>query len=292
MSINCFKNGITAIFGIVSAKKDISFIMGLFRRYGYNECTFNFKEDSLMRFQGKTALVTGAAAGIGRACALLLAEEGANVILLDVNREKLLSVKDEVEGHGVRALAYTCDISDETLVKQVIGEALADLGKIDVLINNAAIWRTHSDFVDTTSGEWRKFLDINVMGTVYVTQAVLPSMLAQKYGRIVNVASVAGVYGIKTMAHYSATKGAVIAMTRALAKEVVNDGVLVNAVSPGSVSPAEEADIDFVKPSPLPYMGRTGSDRENANLILFLASDDATYISGQNIQIDGCRKQI
>ena len=129
------------------------------------------------------------------------------------------------------------------------------------------------------------------MGVVYFTQAVLPKMLENKYGRIINVASVAGVYGNAMMAHYSATKGAVIALTKALAKEVGDKGILVNSVSPGSVSPAECDDIDYTQESPLSYMGRTGSDRENANLICFLASDEASYISGQNIQIDGCRKK-
>jgi NAD(P)-dependent dehydrogenase (short-subunit alcohol dehydrogenase family) len=245
-----------------------------------------------MRFEGRVALVTGAAAGIGRACALLFARDGADVILMDVNREKLEAVKLEIEGTGRRALSYVTDISDEAAVKASVADAISKLGKIDILVNNAAIWRTHSNFSETSSETWRKFLDINVMGTVYVTQAALPSMLAQKYGRIINVASVAGVFGIRTMAHYSASKAAVIAMSRALAKEVVNDGILVNAVSPGSVSPGEIEDIDFVKESNLPYMGRTGSDRENANLILFLASDEASYISGQNIQIDGCRRQL
>ena len=117
-------------------------------------------------------------------------------------------------------------------------------------------------------------------------------MLENAYGRIINVASVAGVYGNAKMAHYSATKGAVIAMTRALAKEVTDQGVLVNCVSPGSVSNSQNEDIDFFSPSELSFMGRTGTDRENANLILFLASDEASYISGQNIQIDGCRKKM
>ena len=121
---------------------------------------------------------------------------------------------------------------------------------------------------------------------------MIGGMLENAYGRIINVASVAGVYGNAKMAHYSATKGAVIAMTRALAKEVTDQGVLVNCVSPGSVSNSQNEDIDFFSPSELSFMGRTGTDRENANLILFLASDEASYISGQNIQIDGCRKKM
>ena len=117
-------------------------------------------------------------------------------------------------------------------------------------------------------------------------------MVKNGYGRIINVASVAGVYGNAKMSAYSATKGAVIAFTKALAKEVTSKGVLVNAVSPGSVSPSDISDIDHSQPSELSFMGRTGTDRENADLICFLASDKASYISGQNIQIDGCRKRM
>ena len=117
-------------------------------------------------------------------------------------------------------------------------------------------------------------------------------MVEAGYGRIVNVASVTGVYGSGNMVHYSTTKGALIAMTKALAKEVVEKGVLINAVSPGSVSPASNEDYNYTQPTPLSYMGRTGSDMENANLICFLASDEASYISGQNIQIDGSRRKI
>ena len=116
-------------------------------------------------------------------------------------------------------------------------------------------------------------------------------MLENGYGRIINVSSVAGVYGNANMVHYSATKGALIAMTKALAKEVTDKGVLVNCVSPGSVSPSENKDMNYFENSELSFMGRTGTDMENANLIFFLASDEASYISGQNIQIDGCRKK-
>lgn len=245
-----------------------------------------------MNFQNKTALVTGASVGIGRAAAQLLAENGASLILLDVNYEKLEAVKEELRAYTESVLIYHCDISDEARVGEVVADALAQCGRIDILVNNAALWRCSSNFVDTPTEEWRRFFDVNVMGTVYVTKAVLPSMIAQHYGRIVNVASVAGIYGNRKMAHYSATKGAVISFTQSLAKEVVNDGILVNAVSPGSVSPSSNEDIDFSQPTELSYMGRTGTDRENADLICFLASDRAGYITGQNIQIDGCRKRL
>lgn len=245
-----------------------------------------------MNFNNKVALVTGAAVGIGRATALSLTQNGASVILLDNNGEKLEVLKKELVSYGDKILSFVCDISDEESVYKVVKESLDTFGKIDILINNAALWRDKSNFIDTPIDVWKKYIDINIMGTIYITKAVLPSMIEQGYGRIINVASVAGVYGNKEMAHYSATKGAVISFTKALAKEVVGNGVLVNAVSPGSVSPSNENDIDYHRPTDLSYMGRTGTDRENADLICFLASDKSSYITGQNIQIDGCRLKI
>jgi 3-oxoacyl-[acyl-carrier protein] reductase len=244
-----------------------------------------------MNFNNKVALVTGAAVGIGRATAISFAEKGAKLVLVDVNEEKLEMLKKELSQYTDSILSFVCDVSDEAAVYKVVEGALKEFGKIDILINNAALWRGKSSFLNTPTEEWKKYIDVNVMGTVYFAKAVLPSMLENSWGRIINVASVAGVYGNANMAHYSATKGAVIAFTKALAKEVTDKGVLVNSVSPGSVSSSENHDIDYTQESQLSFMGRTGSDRENANLICFLASDEASYISGQNIQIDGCRKK-
>ncbi len=244
-----------------------------------------------MDFHGRVALVTGASVGIGRATALELAEFGAKLILLDINYDKLLKVKEEIAVYTEDVLVYKCDISDEQAVREVVADAIAHFGKIDILVNNAALWRGYRPFLTTESGEWKRFFDVNVLGTFYMTHAVLPSMLEQKYGRIINVASVAGVYGNANMACYSATKGAVISFTKAIAKEVTDKGVLVNAVSPGSVSPAENDDVNYTQESNLAFIGRSGSDRENANLICFLASEEASYISCQNIQIDGCRRK-
>ena len=238
----------------------------------------------------KNVLITGAAVGIGRAAALRFAKEGYALVLLDIQEEKLENLKQELLPDTDAVMTCVCDVSDEAAVRDAVAKAEVCFGGIDILVNNAALWRCWKPFCDTSADEWKKFLDINVMGTVYPTQAVLPGMLERGWGRIINVASVAGVYGNANMVHYSATKGAVIAMTHALAKEVADRGVLVNAISPGSVSPSENSDIDFTQPSELSFMGRTGSDRENANLIFFLASEEASYISGQNIQIDGCRK--
>jgi len=244
-----------------------------------------------MKFQNKVAMITGAAVGIGRATAIEMAKEGAKLALLDVNPETLDALKKELEVYPVEVVTYICDISDLDRVNEVAADAIQKLGKIDILVNNAALWRDRASFVDSDVNLWKKYFDINVLGTVYVTKAVLPGMLEREWGRIINVASVAGVYGNAKMSCYSSTKGAVISLTRALAKEVSEKGVLVNTVSPGSVSPSDVLDIDHTQPSNLSFMGRTGSDRENANLICFLASEEASYIAGQNIQIDGCRKK-
>ncbi len=245
-----------------------------------------------MNFNGKTALVTGASVGIGRSCALLLAEKGANLILADIDYAKLESVKDEIRKFGNDVLIFDCDVSDENTVNQIVQSGIKQFGKIDILINNAALWRSSKKFTEISSQEWVKYFNVNVMGTVYFSKAILPEMIKNKYGRIVNISSVAGVYGNAYMTHYSATKGAVNSLTKALAKEVTSSGICVNSVCPGSVSPSDNPDIDYFTESDLSFCGRTGTDRENANLICFLASDEASYISGQVIQIDGCRKKL
>lgn len=244
-----------------------------------------------MNFKGKTVLITGAAVGIGRGCALQFAKGGANIVLVDINADALRQTELEIQEITENVLAFLCDVTDSAAVSSVVEAAAARFGRIDILVNNAALWRCWSSFLDTDVDDWMKFLNVNVMGTVHCTKAVLGQMLENGYGRIINVASVAGVYGNANMVHYSATKGAIIALTKALAKEVADKGITVNAVSPGSVSPAENRDIDYCQPSNLSFMGRTGTDRENADLICFLASEQAGYISGQNIQIDGCRKK-
>lgn len=244
-----------------------------------------------MNFKDKTVLVTGAAVGIGRATAIKFAQNGANLVIADIDEEKLESVKKEMEEYTKNVIVFKCDVSDEKKVYAMVEEAEKVFGKIDILINNAALWRCWASFTDTPTDEWRKFIDVNIMGVVYCTKAVLPKMIENGYGKIINVSSVAGVYGNANMVHYSATKGALIAMTKALAKEVADKGVWVNCVSPGSVSPSVNKDMNYFENSELSFMGRTGTDMENANLICFLASDEASYIAGQNIQIDGCRKK-
>lgn len=244
-----------------------------------------------MDFKGETALITGAAVGIGRAVAIKLAQNSAKLVLVDLNLEQLETLKTELAEYTDEVLIYKCDISNENEVKSVVECAYRKFGSIDILINNAAIWRDFNSFLNIDISDWQRYLNVNIMGTVIFTKAVIEKMLENKYGRIINVASVAGVYGNANMTPYSATKGAIIAFTKALAKEVSDKGILVNSVSPGSVSPSDNYDVNYTEPSELSFMGRTGSDMENANLICFLASDEASYISGQNIQIDGCRKK-
>lgn len=244
-----------------------------------------------MNFNNKTALVTGAAVGIGRAVAHKLLQNGANVVLLDTDKEKLTLLEEELSDYADKIQIAVCDITSEETVKETVNAAHQKFGKIDILVNNAAIWRVFSPFIETDNKTWQKFLDINIMGVVNVTRAVLPQMCENHYGKIINVSSVAGVYGIANMVHYSATKGALIAMTKALAKEVAEKGINVNCVSPGTVSDSANRDMDSFTDCDMAYMGRTGTNNENADLICFLASDEASYIQGQNIQIDGLRRK-
>lgn len=250
-----------------------------------------------MNFNGKTALVTGAAIGIGKATAITFAQNGAKVVIVDMDGERLQTVKNEIEQIGAEVLAYVCDVSDEQKVNEITKDAFSKFGKIDILVNNAGIFRDYGEFLDIPISIWDKYIGVNLMGVVYFTKALLPQMIENNYGKIVNVASVAGVYGNPKMVHYSATKGAVISMTKALAKEVIGKGVNVNAISPGSVSSSNVSDdINHIEyegfAKEATYIQRSGSHKENANLICFLASDEASYISGQNIQTDGSRKMI
>lgn len=239
-------------------------------------------------FSGKHAIITGAAAGIGRATAVQIAQRGGDVAVVDIDTAPLESLRTELEARGRRVLAFGCDIRDEEGVRDVVRETLDRFGSVEILVNNAALWRRSLPFMQTDAAMWKRYIDVNILGTMYFTRAVLDSMLERAYGRIINIASVAGVYGIGSYVDYSMTKGAVIAFTRALAKEMTPRGVLVNCVSPGSVSD----DREETGPTELSYMGRTAAHTEIANLICFIAGDGAGYIAWQNYIIDGCRKKI
>ena len=237
-----------------------------------------------MDFTGKTAFVTGAAKGIGRATAIGFAKNGANVVVADI--ADLTETCEQIKKYTENVIAINFDVSDETAARNAVARAAEKFGKTDILINNAAIFPI-SDFANSSSEQWKKVIDVNVLGTMYLSHAVLPSMIENGYGRIVNIGSVAGVYGLSWFVDYSTSKGAVISFTKALAKAVSDKGITVNCISPGSVAPdGSEAMKDYS------FVGRAATYDEIANVILFVSSDEASYVSGQNYLVDGCRKQM
>ena len=237
-----------------------------------------------MNFKGKTAFITGAAKGIGRATAIGFAKGGANIVLTDI--ADMTETYEQVKKFTDNVIKINFDVSKEVDARNSIFEGLKKFGRIDILINNAGIF-PKSDFLSATSEHWKKIIDINILGTMYLSQAVLPSMIENGYGRIVNIGSVAGVYGLSWFVDYSMSKGAIISFTKALAKAVSDKGITVNCVSPGSVS---HAGSDVMKD--FSFIGRAGSYEEIANVIMFVASEEASYISGQNYLVDGCRRKM
>lgn len=239
-----------------------------------------------MEFKNKTVIITGASVGIGKATAIEFAKNGANVCIVDIDAEGLNKVAEEIKSIGANVSSYICDVSDEQRVHEVIKEIINQYGKIDILVNNAGLWRMKKLFAETTSDDWKKMINVNILGLMYFTHKVLPGMIENSYGRIINIGSVAGVYGNANMVPYSMTKGAVSLFTKALAKEVADKGITVNNVVPGSVrNEGKDSETELC------YMRRNGELEEYAYLICFLASDKAAYISGQDYQIDGCRKK-
>ena len=239
-----------------------------------------------MDFSGKTALITGAGRGIGEACALQLALGGAQIVVNDLKAENLQELCQKLDQMNAAYLACPCDVADEAAVRAMVAKAIETFGKIDILVNNAGIFRAHyQPFKDQISAYWKQKIEINILGTMYCTHAVMPGMMERRYGRIINVSSVAGVYGLRNMVDYSMTKGAVIAFTKALAKELGPSNITVNAVAPGNISTYSEL-------PELSFLGRSGTAEECANVITFLASDEASFVSGQNYQVDGCRRTM
>ena len=239
-----------------------------------------------MIFNNRCALITGAAAGIGLATARTLAAHGVRLVLTDVNADGLDKAVAELRESGADAVGFVIDVgSDEDIDRLAAGLEENDI-KIDILINNAGIWRDNTGkFWETDPKSWIRRWRINVYGLMYLTRAILPGMIERQYGRVINVASVAGIYGISGMTDYSATKGAVIAFTKSLAKETTGYGVTVNSVSPGNIGDGEYD-------NGLSYAGRIGSYAEYAELICFLTSDNASWCSGQDYRADGCRKKM
>lgn len=239
-----------------------------------------------MRMEGKVALVTGAASGIGFATAKRFIEEGAVIAACDYNEKALKSAKKEM---GDSYHLYKMDVSKHDEVGEIVKKIISDLGKIDVLVNNAGI--TKDNFlVKMPENDFDAVIAVNLKGVYNVTQATVPYMMKQKSGVILNASSVVGVYGNIGQTNYVASKAGVIGMTKTWAKEFARYGIRVNVIAPGFVktpmtSQVPQKVIDYMN-SKTP-LGRMGEAVEIANAYLFLASDEASYITGQVLGVDG-----
>jgi 2-hydroxycyclohexanecarboxyl-CoA dehydrogenase len=239
--------------------------------------------------EGRNALVTGAARGIGAGIARALAAAGARVALADVAAD---SVRETAEGLGKRGLAIVMDVSDARSVRAGVAEAEARLGPLDVLVNNAGV-DTIAPFIESSEAVWDRLWAVNLKGTLLTTRAVLDGMIARKRGRIVSIGSDAGRVGSTGEAVYSATKGGVIAFSKSLAREVARHGITVNCVCPGPTDTAlleqvreydEKLHASLARAIPL---RRLGKPEDVAAAVAFLASDDAAYITGQTLSVSG-----
>ena len=230
-------------------------------------------------FEGRTAMVTGAGKNIGKEIALSFARNGANVIVCDYNEENALATAKEVELFGVRALAAICDVRDREKIFSYVEEATGQFGKIDYLVNNAggSAWLLGklTEFVDAEESTLDFVIDTNVKGAFHCTQAVLPSMIKQGYGKVINISSIAAVVGLTERVDYSAAKAALIGMSKALAMEVGKYNICVNCVSPGAIERDGEKREHMTH---LGENGRSGTPKEIADTVLFLAQSD--YITG------------
>jgi len=239
--------------------------------------------------EGRVALVTGSAQGIGKAIALTLAEAGADVALTNRQCEKLELVVKEIERMGRKGLRFCVDVSDAAAVKEMVDQIIEAWGKIDILVNNAGITRDNL-IMRMKPEEWESVLRVNLDGAYHCIRAVLPQMVRQRYGRIINIASVVAQAGNVGQANYIASKAGVIGLTKAVAAEVSRRNITVNAVAPGYITtPMTEnlpAEIHQKMLSLIP-LGRMGTDCEVAYGVRFLASQDASYITGHVLNING-----
>lgn len=244
----------------------------------------------ILRLQGKVAIVTGAAQGIGKGIAIAMAKEGAKLVVSDIS-DKATEVVGEIHSLGTEAVSFKVNVADYRGTKLLAEATVKRFGRIDILVNNAGIYPFKS-LVEMKEEEWDKVIGVNLKGTFNCTQAVLPKMLEQKSGNIINICSIAGgVVGMAGLTHYAASKGGVLGFTRAAAVELAPFGVRVNAIAPGSVQTpsasvgaTEEAAKQFLQAIP---MRRIGQPNDIANLALFLASESSSYITGQLIVADG-----
>ena len=243
-----------------------------------------------MDFSGKTAVVTGGSRGIGRAVCLELAKGGANVVLCYAgNAAAAAETVSACEALGAKALAVRCDVADSTQVKVLMDEAVKAFGRIDILVNNAGITRDGL-LMMMKEEDFDAVISANLRGTFLCMKAVSRTMMKQRYGRIVNLSSVVGLRGNAGQINYAASKAGVIGMTKSLAKELASRGVTVNAVAPGFIDTDMTAAMtEAAKQATLASipMQRLGAPEDIARAVAFLASDDAAYITGQVLAVDG-----
>jgi len=243
-----------------------------------------------VKFEGKVALVTGAARGIGQAIVLALAQEGADVVILDVDLEHARRVAQEVKDLGRKAMAVQVDVSQRDAVDGMVSDVVSAFGKIDILVNNAGIIR-RGTFLEHSLADWERVLDVNLGGTFNCTQAVVPLMVKQRAGKIINVSSVAGKTGdLASAPSYGTSKGAINTFTKSLARELAPYGINVNAVAPHAIETemsrewSEEKRRQIVEAIP---MKRLGQPEEVAEAVVFLASGGASFITGQILDVNG-----
>jgi len=238
---------------------------------------------------GHVALVTGASQGIGRACAIELAKRGASVALCARNQEKLNAARDEIIAAGGKASVFKLDVTSDDEIKSVIKSAIEQLGKVDILVNNAGVTKDNL-LLRMKRPDWDAVLNTNLTSAYIATQAVLSSMMKQRWGRIINITSINGQIGQTGQANYSASKAGLIGLTMSVAREVASRNITVNAVSPGYIETAMTQELSpEMREQMLKYvpLGRVGQDLDVANAVCFLASDDASYITGHVLNVNG-----
>ena len=242
-----------------------------------------------MTLEGRVALITGASQGIGRAIAVRLASAGASVGLAARNQEKLNEVVHEITAAGGKAAAFQLDVAEEEQIKSVVKAVIAHFGKIDILVNNAGITRDQL-VMRMKRGDWDAVLNTNLTSAYLCTQQVIGSMLKQRWGRIINVTSIFGQIGQAGQANYSSSKAGLIGLTKAIARELGSRSITCNAVAPGFIETSMTAALgDDFKQNALKNipLGRIGTPEDVAGAVAFLASEEASYITGHVLDVNG-----